>query len=654
MALRACRKLMKALAATNEDSESSDDSDADEIEDDENDDDKNVTMADEDQVMMHIMDSLVLLAAMQRKEQADAPTNNADARMARNKVFMAATTILGLSLLGIDCKEHPNQSKNAAIDQLVKAFPLRDDAYAVKNNRKGWLPLHWAVALAPVGQYNVTKADVETLYALDPTAMQTKHVDGATSDGEEDEHENENEDDSEDETVGLNPAHLLCMSPVTPCSMQLIRTLSVCSPTAFASATTVSALHVACRYGTPTVELLQHLLQIDSSQAKVKVSFIGDDDEHCPLVQLCFNLMESADELSNAEDLVSCLLDMNKSEEVVGNALFGCLEAFALLKSRNGAVIDGASSRVYGMVEMLLKANPEAANHRDSRNDTLLHLMCLNSLPSKLCIDIMKLVLALHKDAVQERSSLGWLPVHCAAEFCDLEVLEFLLGLNPESATSLTSEGSNLLVFAVDDADISSATRKVPYLCSRYPEMVLQRSKWGDIPIHFAVFSANFKILPALYEAGGIEQFKTPIAHPTNATYPHNGYLPLHLFIRKQFPNDNDGRMPLPLSEEADMLRWLLHLYPEAAGIEGGVGAGNKKTPYQLAVDRKLPDYYRRLLLRAAPTLNPAELHRLNYAERRMAMFLAFKALSSTLKAPLFARLRGESKDLVRRVVSFL
>ena len=98
---------------------------------------------------------------------------------------------------------------------------------------------------------------------------------------------------------------------------------------------------------------------------------------------------------------------------------------------------------------------------------------------------------------------------------------------------------------------------------------------------------------------------------------------------------------------------WLLRLYPEAAGIEGGVG-DDIKTPYQLAVDVELPDYYLRLLLRAAPTLNPAELHRLNYEERRGAMFLAFKATTATMKAPLLARLRGESKDLVQRVVSFL
>ncbi len=170
--------------------------------------------------------------------------------------------------------------------------------------------------------------------------------------------------------------------------------------------------------------------------------------------------------------------------------------------------------------------------------------------------------------------------------------------------------------------------------------------------VHAATSWHRFKTALALYEAGGIEQFKTPIAHPTKATYALNGYLPLHLFIGSEcWLVKLESNL---LSEQAEMLRWLLRLYPEAAGIEGGVGAAYKKTPYQLAVNRKLPDYYLRLLLCAEPTLNPAELHRLNYAERRMAMFLAFKATTATMEAPLLARLRGESKDLVRRVVSFL
>ena len=109
-------------------------------------------------------------------------------------------------------------------------------------------------------------------------------------------------------------------------------------------------------------------------------------------------------------------------------------------------------------------------------------------------------------------------------------------------------------------------------------------------------------------------------------------------------------------------LRW----HPEAAGIEGGVDVAvvededndedvnGRKTPYQLAIDGNLPPYYLRLLLRAAPDLNPAELHRLNYAERRMAMFLAFKAVTSQKKPVVLKRLCFENKDLVKHVMSYL
>jgi hypothetical protein len=92
-----------------------------------------------------------------------------------------------------------------------------------------------------------------------------------------------------------------------------------------------------------------------------------------------------------------------------------------------------------------------------------------------------------------------------------------------------------------------------------------------------------------------------------------------------------------------------------AAGIEGGIGRAFKKTPYQLAVDHDLPTYFLRLLLRAAPDLDPAELRRLNWAERRTAMFVAFAAVAKQATAPpLLTRLRVTDKQLVKHVVSFL
>ena len=631
MALRACRTLKKAVVEVARKELN-------------NRNDSNVvngqpfTLADEDFVMTLMVDCLTLLAGMQeQKQQMDVAANNAGRRASRNKIFMGALSVVGNSLLKIDGAVQLAHT-NAALDQLLGAFSVpSNDKYLAGGGGKGWLPLHWAVVLASADLHDVTKADVETLYSLNPMVIQTKHI-----------------ADRGFLKKGFAPALMLCMSPVTSCSMELVRLISVCSPSAFTSTPTgCSALHAACRFGTPTVELLQHLLQLDSSQTKERGTYFLFR-ECCPLGQLCFNLMKRTDELSNAEDLVNCLLEVDKSGEVVGDALFGSLDGYCAAYAKSAKpTLEKRNGRLCHMIEMLLKANPESAKYRDSDYVNLLYQACSASMPSKLCIDIIKLVLAVHKDAVRELCSSGWLPVHRAAECFDLKVVELLLDLYPAAVNAATPNGYSLLRFAVDDDDPSRAVSKVQYLCARYPAMMQQRDNDGEVPLHNATGSHMFKTALALYEAGGVEQFKTPIAHPTDANYRLNGYLPLHLLI-------SPWGLITPLwsnsvSELADAFRWLLRVCPDAVGIEGGVGAEYKKTPYQLAVDGELPDYYLRLLLRAAPTFKPAELHRLNYEQRRMAMFLAFKATAATLQAPfLLARLRVANKDLVQRVVSFL
>ena len=153
-----------------------------------------------------------------------------------------------------------------------------------------------------------------------------------------------------------------------------------------------------------------------------------------------------------------------------------------------------------------------------------------------------------------------------------------------------------------------------------------------------------------LSEAGGREAIATTILHPTNTEQFLNGALPLHILI-----NFNAATLSKdPLSATADTFRLLLRVYPEAAGIGAGLG-DQKKTPYELAVMNNVPAYYLRLLLRAAPDLDPAELRRLNWEERRLAMFVAFTAVSKTrVSRSLLARLRAANKDLVKHVVSFL
>ena len=92
--------------------------------------------------------------------------------------------------------------------------------------------------------------------------------------------------------------------------------------------------------------------------------------------------------------------------------------------------------------------------------------------------------------------------------------------------------------------------------------------------------------------------------------------------------------------------------------------------PYQLAVDKKLPPYYLRLLLRAAPDLNPTELHRLNYlllcyerslitntnevCENEIISKSNSKYKLCFGKSSMARVLTKSNKELLKQVVSFL
>ena len=309
-------------------------------------------------------------------------------------------------------------------------------------------------------------------------------------------------------------------------------------------------------------------------------------------------------------------------------------------------------------VTLLLEANPQAAYHTTEYEPTLAHVACENhgEMVAQECIDVLKLLLAVCRDAFKVVDGFGGcLPVHRLARLGPFEALEYLLDACPEMPTTTLSTESkeNLLHFtAKTDGDDQAA--KVRLLCSRYPAMMLQRNAVGQTPLHIACqYRSSVRgtlVILALCEAGGRDVASAPGVHPTDPNYFFNGWLPLHLMM---FISHSLREASL-LSPEADAFRQLLRLYPEAAGIEAGEGE-YKKTPYQLAVEKNLPAYYRRLLLRAAPHLDPAELHRLNWAERRTAMYVAYAArFPKGTKPALLARFRVENPDMVKHVVSFL
>jgi hypothetical protein len=434
----------------------------------------------------------------------------------------------------------------------------------------------------------------------------------------------------------------------------------VCTPSAFKKK--CSALHAACYYGTPTVDLLHHLLQLDSAQSKVLLQIERHDEvlgegRYGPLGHMCYNMLLRRNELPHAE-LIDCFLKADTCcDDIVGDAIDACIFACSKMDWSDEAA---ASRRLLGMIELLLTAKPEAAKHREPElRQNLLHSAVswcgrLSSAPLSTLQRIMHLILALHKDAVREADNDGCLPLHTACRFATVDTVDELLTLYPEAANARARDGSNLLHLSMTGGDEIQCVSVVERILALYPAMLDERDDCGWTPMHLFMccfpsiyLSVGFKILMT----AGVDSLKVQTAHPSSPDEPMNGYTPLHVLI-----GERAAALEVSLlSETADVFRSLLRLYPAAASVVGISGDGRNTTAYALAREKNIPEYYIRLLLRVAPHLNPPYLRRLNYAERRMAMFLAFKAIPATVEdLPLLLRLRAENTDLVARVVSFL
>ena len=125
-----------------------------------------------------------------------------------------------------------------------------------------------------------------------------------------------------------------------------------------------------------------------------------------------------------------------------------------------------------------------------------------------------------------------------------------------------------------------------------------------------------------------------------------NGYNIFHRFIDSRFDHLGD-----PLSDAADILRFLVRCYPQGIAAPDFQG----KTPYSMLYQYS---YARRLLLmstaRRDPTIDfhKAALRILNYEARKAALFAFF---DSTNVWNILTRIRCASDGaLMRFIVRFL
>jgi hypothetical protein len=213
--------------------------------------------------------------------------------IAEDKVFSAAVSMMSQILTG---KGHSNIN-------ILEAFPDMESV--------GWHPLAWAV---PVSYDSVEEEDIKCLYLADPLALDRPHLDL------------DFDFDNNPFLIGYSPAHILCRK-ADP-SLSLIRFLVGHNSMAFLKSRSsvheeaeeyeIYPLHLAAKHS-QSIELLQILLQLDQSVTKKKSASYGKIP-HTPLGILC-----GRGESPVVMDMILCLIKVDRSVEVIEDAISSCL-----------------------------------------------------------------------------------------------------------------------------------------------------------------------------------------------------------------------------------------------------------------------------------------------------------------------------------------
>lgn len=574
----------------------------------------------------HIIKCIEALTNIQNEKKEMKKNNieyNVDQIVADNKIFIAAVTISAQQL-----NNGKDKTNGITLTYMLNRY--------IDISNIGWNPLAWGIALGN----RVDAEDIKIVYAADTMALGKPHVqlDIGSS-------------DYYSETTSYSPAHMICMQTNPP--MSLIRFLIGHNSQAFNATCTYSdfpeyyndddlqyglfPLHLAAKHS-ESVELLQILLQLDVSIANKKSSH--DKVLGSPLSILCKRKYFPA-----FMDMVHCLIKVDKTVEVIENSIEYCLEShhsnYKSIEASSSITPVSVGHKTLTLIDTLLKANPEAAK---CENEALMHNLCQYT-QGDLWKSLISLFFAANKDIFKLNNDIRGLPAHSTARSNSLEALKHLLEMYPESALMVDSQGNNILHYAMKSTsiDISMVKEKVKFINREYPNLFHESNIRGYTPLHSALSEVNLKGAIALYQAD-VTVVKDRVIY-SNITSSRHLFLPLHILI-----SEHNADYVLPLSNLANHMRLLIKLYPEAAGIKDGAGL----TPYDLAVDQEFSPYFQRLLLQADPTINPNELHRLNYNERRLAMFLAFRAVVAVPKLTIWGQLRMADKNLLRHVISFL
>eukprot|EP01035_Chromulina_nebulosa_P022987 gene22987-29782_t len=516
--------------------------------------------SDEDYLFLHILDCMGALSCLRANQKAVGTNDDGDVLLrSKYRVFWQTVREIAEQEAVLEDRQQELATTtpmpiNVPLNVVLESFPNESK----QSDGRMWLPLHFAASLP-----NINLEDIDTLFAAHPAAIKT-HTDKKNL---------------------YNPCHLAVMKS-NP-RLEVIQQLQIYYPRFGASLAfnSDSPLHLAAMYSS-SAAIVRELAQLYPAALGSKNKY-GDTPLHV------------AAKYSNSVAIVRELAQLHPAALEMTNE---CGD------TPFSTVAADIPPEALGKLQVLLDLAPQTA--------MIANIQYLNNLPlsqllhnPSVTLEMVAIVLAAYRDAVNIPNDEGWLPIHCAARYPSIEVLKMIMKENTSDLSLVVPEVGSLAHFAVRGYRLDN----LQYIRSIVPEILMT-----------------------------VESF--------------NNNTPLHDLVKDDNYGGGDTKESLrslcsPLSEASDILRYLLRHCPSLAAAKNS----NQHTLYDfLPEDDAGLAYARRLLLLAgASALYPGVLQELNYAARREALLLFYSAAT---KLSIFSRIRNAAggAELMRTIVCFL
>ena len=487
------------------------------------------------------------------------------------------------------------------------------DMFNDNSEKDIWFPLYWAVLLSEKVGIDVVKS----IYKADPMAITASYRNWGI--------------------FFTSPVDLFCTSEsFTIQQYEIFNFFARENPKAFqTNICGFGALHILASYS-KHMTILRAVTQLLPNEVSTKYKRKSALD-----ILMGDRFLESDVWL----EMVEYLLQLDNSPKVVYDAVVASFENIAeKYEIFNNDNEEGQLMRnkAISFISNILNNCPASVTFQgEGWKSCLLAQLFLSSKGKVECSflsTLTRIIISVDNDVIRQRNGSGYLPIHFAASSCGVDIVSLLIDEYPESATAVTSDGNSILTCSFG----KGYEQNTAYVLERYPEQNRQYNEInGLLPLHYYLETQNPDLnIVTLMSSSYPEVVKMPTEKGRN--------LPLHLLLqRANFE---------PISKRADIFRLFLRLYPASANIRNNNGT----TPYDLAVNQDRNTYFIRLLLRADPSISPQELHRLNYQERRMALFISSGVVifnpnkRKSVNAKIWKLLRTSNTEVLREVISFL